>query len=119
MSRNTKQFSAKAAGIASIGGLLFGYDIGVIEGALPQLAKEMDLSLGQKDTVVAIMVAGALFGALFAGYLTDRFGRWFTIVLTDLTFIVGGAILFAAQNPGGMSDVLKNFLFQGLARFFA
>lgn len=112
MSRNAKQFSAKAALIASIGGLLFGYDIGVVEGALPQLANEMHLSLGQQDTVVAIMVAGALFGALFAGYLTDRLGRWFTIVLTDITFIIGGAVLFAAQNPGKFGVYFQSSLFQ-------
>lgn len=93
-------FAAKAAIIASIGGLLFGYDVGVVEGALPQLKSEMHLSVGQEDMVVATMVAGALVGSVAAGYLTDRLGRWLTIVLTDLTFIAGGAALFAAQNPG-------------------
>lgn len=48
--------------IASIGGLLFGYDIGVVEGALPQLRDEMHLTLGQEDMVVAVMVAGAITG---------------------------------------------------------
>ncbi|CAM9860492.1 unnamed protein product, partial [Laminaria digitata] len=41
-----------------------------------------------------------LTGSLFAGFLADRLGRWLTIVLTDLTFIAGGAILFSAHNPG-------------------
>lgn len=100
LSGRSKKFAAKAAIIASIGGLLFGYDVGVVEGALPQLTREMNLSLGQKDMVVATMVAGALVGSLVAGYLTDRLGRWLTIVLTDLTFIAGGIVLFAAQNPG-------------------
>lgn len=100
LSRNSKAFAARAAIIASIGGLLFGYDIGVVEGALPQLTSEMHLSLGQRDMVVAIMMVGAVAGSLVAGYLTDRLGRWLTIVLTDLTFIVGGGVLFAAQSPG-------------------
>lgn len=64
LSRSAKIFSAKAAVIASIGGLLFGYDIGVVEGALPQLRDEMDLTLGQQDMVVAIMGAGAIAGTL-------------------------------------------------------
>lgn len=87
--------------------MLFGYDVGVVEGALPQLTHEMDLSLGQKDMVVATMVAGALAGSVVAGYLTDRLGRWLTIVLTDLTFIAGGAALFAAQNLGGLLGLFK------------
>ena len=62
LSRNSKLFAARAAVIASIGGLLFGYDIGVVEGALPQLRDELHLSLGQQDMVVAIMVAGAITG---------------------------------------------------------
>lgn len=100
LSRDSKAFAARAAIIASIGGLLFGYDIGVVEGALPELAVEMNLSLGQQDMVVAVMMMGAVAGSLIAGYLTDRLGRWLTIVLTDLTFIVGGGVLFAAQSSG-------------------
>lgn len=100
LSRSSKAFAVRAAIIASIGGLLFGYDIGVVEGALPELTVEMHLSLGQQDMVVAIMMMGAVAGSLIAGYLTDRLGRWLTIVLTDLTFIVGGGVLFAAQSPG-------------------
>eukprot|EP00903_Cladosiphon_okamuranus_P016879 g15562.t2 len=102
LSGRSKKFAVKAAIIASIGGLLFGYDVGVVEGALPQLTHEMNLTLGQQDMVVATMVAGALFGSVVAGYLTDRLGRWLTIVLTDLTFIAGGIALFAAQNPGSV-----------------
>lgn len=102
LSGHSKKFAAKAAIIASIGGLLFGYDVGVVEGALPQLTREMKLSLGQQDMVVATMVAGALSGSVVAGYLTDRLGRWLTIVLTDLTFIVAGFVLFAAQTPGSI-----------------
>ncbi|CAM9247455.1 unnamed protein product, partial [Hapterophycus canaliculatus] len=92
----------RAAIIASIGGLLFGYDIGVVEGALPQLALDMHLSLGQQDAVVSTMVIGALAGSVVAGYLTDRLGRWRAIVLTDLTFITGAAVLFAAQSPAAI-----------------
>eukprot|EP00752_Nemacystus_decipiens_P003743 g3448.t1 len=102
LSGSSKKFAAKAAIIASIGGLLFGYDVGVVEGALPQLTREMNLSLGQQDLVVATMVAGALAGSVVAGFLTDRLGRWLTIVLTDLTFIVGGVALFSATSPGSV-----------------
>lgn len=62
LSPNAKMFSGRAALIASTGGLLFGYDIGVIEGALPQLTDEMNLTLGNQDMVVCMMVAGAILG---------------------------------------------------------
>lgn len=42
-----------------------------------------------------------------AGFLTDKLGRWRTIVLTDVAFIVGGAVLFAAQDPGKQKLLLK------------
>lgn len=57
-----KMFAARAAIIASIGGLLFGYDIGVVEGALPLLRNDMHLNFGQQDMVVAVMVGGAIAG---------------------------------------------------------
>lgn len=79
----------------------------MVEGALPQLTREMNLSLGQQDMVVATMVIGALVGSVVAGYLTDQLGRWLTIVLTDLTFIAGGMALFAAQNPGECRSVFQ------------
>ena len=71
-----------------------------VTGALPALTKEMTLSLGQQDLVVSTMVAGALVGSVAAGWATDTFGRWLTIVLTDLIFIAGGVALFTAHNLG-------------------
>lgn len=71
LSRSSKLFVARAAVIASIGGLLFGYDIGVVEGALPQLRDEMHLTLGQEDMVVAVMVAGAITGTASVPVLYD------------------------------------------------
>lgn len=57
-----KVFAARASIIASIGGLLFGYDIGVVEGALPLLRNDMHLRLEEQDMVVAVMVVGAIAG---------------------------------------------------------
>ncbi|CAM9221391.1 unnamed protein product [Ectocarpus sp. 6 AP-2014] len=101
LNRSSKVFAAKAATVASIGGLLFGYDIGVTTPVLPQLQRDMGFSLGMQDMVVSTMVMGALAGSLAAGLLTDRLGRWLTIVLTDLTFIAGGVVLISATTPGG------------------
>lgn len=95
---SAKLFAIRVAIIASTGGLLFGYDIGVVEGALPQLRDEMHLSDSEQDLVVSVMVVGAIAGAIVSGYLTDGLGRWLTIVLMDFTFIGGGAFLFFART---------------------
>lgn len=59
---SAKLFAIRVAIIASTGGLLFGYDIGVVEGALPQLRDEMHLSDSEQDLVVSVMVVGAIAG---------------------------------------------------------
>lgn len=66
-------FAVKAAIIASTGGLLFGYDIGVVAGALPELAHDMRLNLGQQDMVVSIMVAGAIAGQPVSSYVATEY----------------------------------------------
>jgi MFS transporter, SP family, solute carrier family 2 (facilitated glucose transporter), member 12 len=93
-----KLFAVRAACIASLGGLLFGFDVGVIAGALPQLAAEMQLTVSQQDLVVSLMLVGALFGSATGGLLCDRVGRWWTIMLTSAVFVLGGSMLYSAQT---------------------
>jgi len=61
------------AGIAALGGMLFGYDTGVISGALLFIRDEMALSPTVQGIVVAIVLAGAVIGAAAAGTFSDRF----------------------------------------------
>lgn len=63
LSPSAKSFAFRTAVIASTGGLLFGYDIGVVEGALPQLGDELHLSDAQEDLIVSMMVVGAIAGS--------------------------------------------------------
>jgi MFS transporter, SP family, arabinose:H+ symporter len=56
-------FAIKAGLIGSIGGLLFGYDLGVISGALPQLLTQFSLTSEQEGWVVGAMSAGCIVGA--------------------------------------------------------
>lgn len=82
------------AGVAALGGLLFGYDTGVISGALLFIRETMALSSTMQGVVVAIVLAGAALGAAGAGTLSDRFGRRRVILAAALLF-VAGAILCA------------------------
>jgi len=86
------------AAVAALGGLLFGYDTGVISGALIFIRHVMALSPTMQGVVVAIALAGAAFGAAAVGYLSDRAGRRRVILGAGLLFIAGAAISALAQG---------------------
>jgi major inositol transporter-like SP family MFS transporter len=75
--------------IATIGGFLFGYDTGVISGALLYITKDLHLDSAQQSIVVSCLLIGAAFGATFGGRLTDSIGRRRTIHLAAVLFIIG------------------------------
>ncbi|KAI0672266.1 general substrate transporter [Trametes maxima] len=79
---------------ASISGLLFGYDTGVISGALVTIGGDLgpaELSSGQKELITSSTTLGALLGGLAAGMLSDFLGRRPVMGIADIIFI-GGAI---------------------------
>ncbi|XP_069128335.1 solute carrier family 2, facilitated glucose transporter member 12-like [Argopecten irradians] len=82
-----------AAVMASLGGILFGYDIGIISGAVLQLQEQFCLSCFQRELVVSIMLVGAMLGSLFGGFIIDKYGRRLTIILNAGVFLVGAFIL--------------------------
>lgn len=75
--------------VTSIGGLLSGYSLSVISPALPSLSSSLDISAVNAESLVGIIYFGGFFGALFAGFMCDFFGRKYTIVLTALIFFIG------------------------------
>ncbi|KAL9139906.1 hypothetical protein ABFS82_14G001300 [Erythranthe guttata] len=87
---------------AGIGGLLFGYDTGVISGALLYIREDFD-SVDEKtwlqETIVSMAVAGAIFGAAAGGWMNDRFGRKKSILVADMLFFVGAIIMAVAPAP--------------------
>jgi sugar porter (SP) family MFS transporter len=103
-------------GIAALGGLLFGYDTGVISGALLFIRTEFDLSPTMQGVVAGIALVGAAVGAAFAGSLSDRFGRQMVLVVTGLVFVIGA--LIAALAPG-TSTLLVGRVIVGIGIGFA
>ena len=75
--------------IATFGGLLFGYDTGVINGALEPLKEDLGLTALTEGFVVSILIFGAAFGALIGGRLSDRFGRRHNILMLSVVFMIG------------------------------
>lgn len=84
--------------IASIGGILFGYDIGIISGALLLLKKEFHLTCFEQEIIVSAVLIGALFASLVGGNIVDHCGRKSAIILSTILFIGGALILSFSFN---------------------
>ena len=77
------------AAIASTGGLLFGFNTGVISGALPLIQRDWQLDTFRSGLLVIVVLGGALIGALITGLVCDRLGRRDIITATSATFALG------------------------------
>lgn len=96
---SNRRFLTKLTVIATLGGLLFGYDTGVISGALLYMKDDLHLSaFGEATVVSALLFPGAAFGALFGGRVADRLGRKRTLLLCGLVFLVGAVGCALAPN---------------------
>jgi SP family galactose:H+ symporter-like MFS transporter len=87
-----------AAAIAALGGLLFGYDTGVISGALIFVQKSFALSTFHQELVVSVVLVGAAVGSLGGGNLADHIGRKTNLLITSVIFILGAIICAAAGS---------------------
>ncbi|CAM9369753.1 unnamed protein product [Choristocarpus tenellus] len=84
--------------MSAISGFLFGYDTGVVSGAMLLLRDEFELSGFQQEVVVSITMVASIIGCLMAGR-ADRFcGRWSIIFFSSIVFTVGALMLAAAQS---------------------
>jgi len=86
------------AGVTILSGLLFGYDQGVISGALPFITSDFGLSDLLQEVVTSWVTLGALFGALIAGAVADREGRRRTLIIAGALFFAGALIQSLAPD---------------------
>lgn len=91
------------AAVATLGSLLFGYDTGVISGALPYMympfgAQGLQLTSLEEGAIGGTLLVGAALGALFGGRLSDRYGRRHNITLLAVIFLIGALGTAFAPN---------------------
>lgn len=89
----------------ALGGLLFGYDTGVISGAILYVKRTLDLTALEEGMVVSSVLLGAMIGAMSIGPLSDKFGRKKMVMFAALIFLIGS--LGSAFSPEFITLVLS------------
>jgi SP family galactose:H+ symporter-like MFS transporter len=87
-----------AAAISAVGGILFGFDTGIISGAILFIQKDWNLSTAQESIATSAVLIGAILGAILGGVSADRIGRKRSIIAGSIMFILG--TLIVVSSPG-------------------
>jgi sugar porter (SP) family MFS transporter len=93
-----------AAFFSALGGMLFGYDTGVISSAILFIKKEFGLKSGLQEITVSAVLVGAVVGAAIGGKLADKFGRRKTIITAAIIFAAGA--IGTAVAPGVITLII-------------
>uniref|UniRef100_A0A8C0IEY9 Solute carrier family 2, facilitated glucose transporter member 12 n=1 Tax=Bubo bubo TaxID=30461 RepID=A0A8C0IEY9_BUBBB len=91
-------FTFLSSAVAAISGLLMGYELGLISGALLQMSSILVLSCKEQEIVVSSLLFGALFASLTGGFLIDRFGRRPAIIIASSLLVLGSLILLPYES---------------------
>jgi sugar phosphate permease len=84
--------------LSAVGGFLFGYDTGIVSGAMLFIQEELKLDTLQVEFVVGATTFGAILGGVGAGHLSDLIGRRPVTLISSFIFLVGA--LMMALAPG-------------------
>lgn len=103
-----RRFILRVSFIAGLGGLLYGYDMGIIAAALIFVRESFALSTRMQEVVVSVVLIGAMLGAIVGGTIADRIGRRATLVWGGAIFIIGS--ILAPSSP----DVAMLIVARGL-----
>jgi SP family arabinose:H+ symporter-like MFS transporter len=102
-SQSSSAFVLKVSLVAALGGLLFGYDTAVIAGVIGYLQRRFELSPMMTGWAASSAIWGCVFGAMMAGYLSDKFGRKKVLIVTAILFIISS---IGAMVPRNLTEFL-------------
>jgi sugar porter (SP) family MFS transporter len=92
------RFVLRLAIVAAIGGFLFGYDTGVISGALLFIQKDLHANKFDQQAFVGALLIGAVIGAIISGFSADALSRRWTKVISGCIYVLGAIGSAFAQN---------------------
>ena len=96
----SNRYAYIVASVAGLGGLLFGYDTGVISGALLYLRPDYHLTATTAEIAVSAVLIGAIIGAACGGKLADGIGRKRALIVLGALFAIGAILTSIAPNLG-------------------
>ncbi|OSM94227.1 MFS transporter [Lonsdalea populi] len=94
-------FLLTATAIAAIAGFLYGYDTGIISGALLQITHDFSLSSHAQELVTSATLVGAVVWVLSCGKLSSMLGRRYTVMIVAAIFALGVAAIYLALTMMG------------------
>ena len=93
-----RSFLWRVSFIAGLGGILYGFDMGIIAAALIYVRESFTLSTQMEEIVVSVVLVGAMSGALLGGSIADSIGRRSTLLWGGIIFLVGSFLAAFAPN---------------------
>jgi sugar porter (SP) family MFS transporter len=93
-----RSFLWRVSFIAGLGGILYGFDMGIIAAALIYVRESFTLSTQMEEIVVSVVLVGAMSGALLGGSIADSIGRRSTLLWGGIIFLAGSFLAAFAPN---------------------
>lgn len=94
--------------VAAVGGLLFGFDIAVIAGAIPFINRHFSLTASQLGVAVSAVAFGCMLGASVAGFISDRIGRKKVLIMAAVLFVISS--IWTAIPSALLEFIIARFL---------
>lgn len=91
MHKHNINYIISVCSIASLAGLILGYDASVISGAIEPLTEYFNLNSVESGLAVSSAIIGCIFGAYFVGYMADKYGRRKTLMIANILLMVSAA----------------------------
>lgn len=88
----------KMVGLSAIGGFLFGYDTGIVSGAMIYIRDDFQLDDLWQEVIISVTILAAWMFSIASGTISDRIGRKKVVIISSITFTVGSLLMGAAQD---------------------